>query len=117
MNIFSIYIILKNIKINIRLFYNKYVTEGVLKLGGQTSKSLDKGSVELLGPTGLEKLLVHLSSKLDDLSTGVVTTYALYILIGLLIYLGFLFLNLEFDFPYLLITSLALIATHPTKNA
>ena len=35
----------------------------------------------------------------------------------LLIYLGFLFLNLEFDFPYLLITSLALIATHPTKNA
>ena len=75
------------------LFYNKYVTEGVLKLGGQTSKSLDKGSVELLGPTGLEKLLVHLSSKLDDLSTGVVTTYALYILIGLLIYLIYIFIN------------------------
>ena len=29
----------------------------VLKLGGQTTKILDKGSVELLGPYGLESCI------------------------------------------------------------
>src|ERR1700743_525965 len=36
----------------IELFYNKYITGIILKLGGQTTKVLDKGSVELLGPSG-----------------------------------------------------------------
>jgi NADH-ubiquinone oxidoreductase chain 5 len=31
------------------------VTGLILKLGGQTTKVIDKGSVELLGPYGLEK--------------------------------------------------------------
>jgi NADH-ubiquinone oxidoreductase chain 5 len=39
----------------IELFYNKYITGLILKLGGQTTKVIDKGSVELLGPYGLEK--------------------------------------------------------------
>ena len=77
---------------------------------------LDKGSVELIGPAGLEKLLVHLSSKLNELSTGVVTTYALYTLLGMLFYIAFLFFNLEFDLLYLLIITLALIATHPNEK-
>ncbi|RKF76738.1 NADH-ubiquinone oxidoreductase chain 5, partial [Golovinomyces cichoracearum] len=111
-NIFSFF----NQRFYIELFYNKYITEGVLKLGGQTSKSLDKGSVELIGPAGLEKLLVHLSSKLNELSTGVVTTYALYTLLGMLFYIAFLFFNLEFDLLYLLIITLALIATHPNEQ-
>ena len=111
-NIFSFF----NQRFYVELFYNKYVTEGVLKLGGQTSKSLDKGSVELIGPAGLEKLLVHLSSKLNELSTGVVTTYALYTLLGMLFYIAFLFFNLEFDLLYLLIITLALIATHPNEK-
>ncbi|KAH9806709.1 NADH dehydrogenase subunit 5 [Melampsora americana] len=50
-NIFSFF----NQRFYIELFYNKYIVEGVLKLGGQTTQSLDKGSVELLGPYGLEK--------------------------------------------------------------
>ena len=111
-NIFSFF----NQRFYVELFYNKYITEGVLKLGGQTSKSLDKGSVELIGPAGLEKLLVHLSSKLNELSTGVVTTYALYTLLGMLFYIAFLFFNLEFDLLYLLIITLALIATHPNEK-
>ena len=111
-NIFSFF----NQRFYVELFYNKYITDGVLKLGGQTSKSLDKGSVELIGPAGLEKLLVHLSSKLNELSTGVVTTYALYTLLGMLFYIAFLFFNLEFDLLYLLIITLALIATHPNEK-
>jgi NADH-ubiquinone oxidoreductase chain 5 len=75
----------------IELFYNKYITEVVLKLGGQTTKNLDKGSVELIGPYGLEKGLLALSNNISNLSTGVITTYALYILIGLLFYISLLY--------------------------
>jgi NADH-ubiquinone oxidoreductase chain 5 len=81
-NIFSFF----NQRFYLELFYNKYIVEGVLKLGGHTTKSLDKGSVELLGPYGLEKGLTSLSTNLGKLSTGVITTYALYILIGLVFY-------------------------------
>jgi NADH-ubiquinone oxidoreductase chain 5 len=71
----------------IELFYNKYITEFVLNIGGKTTKIIDKGSVELLGPYGLEKTLVKLSKNIANLDTGVVTTYALYILVGLIFYL------------------------------
>src|SRR3954463_630893 len=42
----------------VELFYNKYITNLVLDLGGQITKILDKGSIELLGPFGLEKVLI-----------------------------------------------------------
>ena len=88
-NIFSFF----NQRFYIELFYNKYIVEGVLKLGGQTTKSLDKGSVELLGPYGLEKGLVSLSNNLGKLSTGTITSYALYILIGLIFYITLLYFS------------------------
>jgi len=59
-NIFSFF----NKRFLIELFYNKYVTDLVLKLGGQTTKVIDKGSVELLGPYGLEKGLINLSKSI-----------------------------------------------------
>lgn len=71
----------------IELFYNRYITDQVLKLGGQTTKILDKGSVELLGPFGLEKGLLYLSQRISSLDTGVITSYALYILVGLMFYI------------------------------
>nr|YP_010951066.1 NADH dehydrogenase subunit 5 [Nannizziopsis barbatae]WML69463.1 NADH dehydrogenase subunit 5 [Nannizziopsis barbatae] len=77
----------------IEFFYNKYITDIVLKLGGQTTKILDKGSVELLGPYGLEKSLLRLSNNISSLSTGVITSYALYILIGLIFYVCLLYFS------------------------
>ena len=71
----------------IELFYNRYITDMVLKLGGQTTKVIDKGSVELIGPYGLEKGLVSLSRNIANLDTGVITSYALYILVGLTFYI------------------------------
>jgi NADH-ubiquinone oxidoreductase chain 5 len=88
-NIFSFF----NQRFYIELFYNKYIVEGILKLGGQTTKSLDKGSVEFIGPYGLEKGLISLSNSIGKLSTGVVTTYALYILIGLIFYITQLYFS------------------------
>jgi len=82
-NIFSFF----NQRFLIELFYNKYITGIILKLGGQTTKVIDKGSVELLGPYGLEKGLLFLSKNIASLDTGVITFYALYILIGLIFYI------------------------------
>ena len=72
----------------IELFYNRYITNLVLKLGGQTTKVIDKGSIELIGPFGLEKGLITLSKNISNLDTGVITSYALYILVGLTFYIS-----------------------------
>jgi NADH-ubiquinone oxidoreductase chain 5 len=68
----------------VELFHNKYISGIILMLGGQTTKVMDKGSVEIFGPFGLEKKLTEISKSIDSLSSGVVTSYALYILIGLI---------------------------------
>jgi NADH-ubiquinone oxidoreductase chain 5 len=80
----------------------------ILKLGGQTTKIIDKGSVELLGPYGLEKSLVNLSNNINSLSTGIVTSYALYILAGLIFYILLLYFNL-FNSSLLIIILFGLI--------
>jgi len=82
-NVYSFF----NQRFLIELFYNKYVTDLVLKLGGQTTKVVDKGSIELIGPYGLEKGLTTLSKNISRLDTGVITSYALYILVGLTFYI------------------------------
>jgi NADH-ubiquinone oxidoreductase chain 5 len=88
-NVFSFF----NQRFYIELIYNKYVIEFILGLGGQTTKNIDKGSVEFLGPYGLEKGLLSLSNSISNLSTGVVTTYALYILMGLIFYITSLYFS------------------------
>ena len=82
-NIFSFF----NQRFLIELFYNRYITGVVLKLGGQTTKVLDKGSVEYIGPYGLEKGLLNISNNIGSLNTGSVTTYALYITTSIVIYM------------------------------
>ena len=89
-NIFSFF----NQRFLIELFYNRFITGLLLKLGGQTTKVLDKGSIEYLGPYGLEKLLLNLSGNISKLNSGVITSYALYVLVGLIFYI---LSNLYFD--------------------
>ena len=71
----------------IEFFYNKYITDKVLMIGGETTKIIDKGSIEYLGPFGLEVGLLSLSKNISKLDSGVITSYALYILSGLFIYI------------------------------
>jgi NADH-ubiquinone oxidoreductase chain 5 len=101
-NIFGFF----NQRFLIELFYNKYITGLILNLGGQTTKVLDKGSVELLGPYGLEVGLIKLSNNIASLSTGVVTNYALYILIGTISYLLIIYLGLNFDLVLLILLAI-----------
>jgi NADH-ubiquinone oxidoreductase chain 5 len=82
-NIFS----LLNQRFFIELFYNNYISNRLLELGSQTTKILDKGSVEYVGPYGLEKSLLNIGNSISKINTGVITSYALYILCGLIAYL------------------------------
>jgi NADH-ubiquinone oxidoreductase chain 5 len=86
-----------NQRFAVEMFYNKYISSTVLKLGGQTVKIMDKGSVEIFGPYGLEKKMKEISKLIDSLSTGVVTFYALYILIGLIFFTSVLYFSSDFD--------------------
>ena len=91
-NIFGFF----NQRFLVEMFYNKYITNLILNLGGQTTRVLDKGSIELIGPFGLEIGLLKLSKNISSLSTGVVTSYALYILAAFILYVTisyFLFTN------------------------
>ena len=86
----------------IEFFYNKYIVNTVLNIGGQTTKVIDKGSVELLGPFGLEKLLISFSKSLTKLNTDIITSYALYILIGLISFIFIVYLS-ETSFSLILL--------------
>ncbi len=72
----------------VEFFYNKYIVNSVLEIGGQTTKVLDKGSIESVGPYGFGVLLTKSSKLISSLSNGIVTNYALYILIGVCFYLS-----------------------------
>jgi NADH-ubiquinone oxidoreductase chain 5 len=111
-NIFSFF----NQRFLVELFYNKYVSGIILELGGQTTKVMDKGSVEIFGPYGLEKKLTEVSNSIHSLSTGIVTAYALYILIGLIFFVSTLYyLNVN-DYELLLITLYACVNMQRLKN-
>jgi NADH-ubiquinone oxidoreductase chain 5 len=107
-NIFSFF----NQRFLIELFYNRFITGLILKLGGQTTKVLDKGSIEYLGPYGLEKLLLNISGNISKLNTGVITSYALYILVGLIFYILFYSYFDNIIIILSLITSLSLISNN-----
>ena len=92
-----------NLRFLIELLYNKYITENILKLGGQTTKIIDKGTVEYVGPYGLQTVLVNLSKNLSTIDTGVVTSYALYILVAGLSYLCISYLPLITSYAFIII--------------
>jgi NADH-ubiquinone oxidoreductase chain 5 len=62
--------------------YNHYILLGVLKIGLITSKILDLGVIELLGPYGLSQSLYGSSTRLARLDTGSISEYGLYIFVA-----------------------------------
>ena len=88
-NIFGFF----NQRFALELYYNNYISGIVLAMGGQTSKDMDKGVVEKFGPYGLEIKLANISQSINNLSTGIVTNYALYILSGLIFFLQFAYFS------------------------
>ena len=111
-NIFSFF----NQRFLVELFYNKYISGMILNLGGQTTKVMDKGSVEIFGPYGLERKLTDISKSINSLSTGIVTAYALYILIGLIFFISTLYYFNAEDYELLLIIIFASVNIHSIQR-
>jgi NADH-ubiquinone oxidoreductase chain 5 len=108
-NIFSFF----NQRFLVEMYYNRYISGTVLNLGGQTTKVLDKGAVELFGPFGLEQKFTDISKKIDSLSTGVVTNYALYILIALISYIS---ISIFSEYMIFIIIHALLVLTQEKSN-
>jgi NADH-ubiquinone oxidoreductase chain 5 len=79
------------------IIYNKYIINNGFKLGYNISKQIDRGAIELMGPFGLSTTIYNISKNISKLDTGIITTYALYITIGLLFFITFVFSYIIFD--------------------
>lgn len=64
------------------VIYNHYVINNALGLGLVTSKALDRGLVEKMGPFGLTDTFYTTSRQVATLDSGIITSYALYIILG-----------------------------------
>jgi NADH-ubiquinone oxidoreductase chain 5 len=79
------------------VIYNNYIIAAGLKTGYTISKVLDRGVIELLGPYGLASALNSTAKDISKLDTGVITTYSLYITLGLLSLVFLVFAPLLID--------------------
>lgn len=73
------------------IVYNNYIITKGLALGYTVSKVLDRGIIEMVGPYGLSQEVSTVSQDIASLDTGIITTYALYIIIALLSFVFVLF--------------------------
>lgn len=72
-----------NGKYYVDVIYNHYFINASLLLGYTFSKVLDRGAIELIGPHGLSLSLAAGSKDIAKLDTGSLTSYALYLMLGL----------------------------------
>lgn len=85
----------------IEFLYNNFIVNTVLYIGGQTSKVLDKGSIERVGPYGMWVMLTIISKTVSNLSNGAVTYYAFYFLLGVCFYLSiFTFFSIQYSYLF-----------------
>jgi len=79
------------------IIYNEYFIGKGFKIGNQVSKILDKGIVELVGPWGFSNILNNTGGKISKMDTGIITSYALYIVLALITLLLLLFAPILID--------------------
>jgi NADH-ubiquinone oxidoreductase chain 5 len=79
------------------VIYNHFIVSAGLQTGYIISKQIDRGAIELLGPYGLANIFINTGINIAKLDTGIITTYALYITIGLLTLLFLIFAPVLID--------------------
>ena len=77
--------------------YNKYIINGGLQLGFVISKVIDRGVIELFGPYGFSTVFTNSGRSISQYDTGVITSYALYIILGLISVIFLLFAPIMFS--------------------
>jgi NADH-ubiquinone oxidoreductase chain 5 len=71
--------------------YNSYIIGGGLHVGHVISKVIDRGVIEMVGPYGFTSVLTNAGRSVGSYDTGVITSYALYIILGLISFIFLLF--------------------------
>ena len=71
--------------------YNSFIIGGGLRLGHVISKVIDRGVIEMVGPYGFSTVLTNTGRSVASYDTGVITSYALYIILGLISFIFLLF--------------------------
>ena len=66
------------------VIYNYYLVRKSLNLGYEIFNILERGIIENFGPNGLTITIYKIGKNIGRLDTGVVTSYALYIVLGLI---------------------------------
>ena len=73
------------------ILYNYFFTTKGLMIGYSLSYFIDKGIIEWIGPYGLSSSLTNTGMNIAKLDTGIITTYSLYITLGLLLLVFLIF--------------------------
>ena len=79
------------------IIYNHFFISKGFYISYSISKEIDRGVIELLGPYGISNSFYNTGKNLAKLDTGVITTYSLYISIGLLSLLFIIFAPILID--------------------
>lgn len=91
--------------------YNDFISQNALRFGYHISfKTLDKGSFEILGPSGIASTFLNITKYLSKLQSGMIYHYAVVMLLGLTLLITIIslwefleiFLDNRFYFVYLL---------------
>ena len=91
--------------------YNDFISQNALSFGYHISfKTLDKGSFEILGPSGIASTFLNITKYLSKLQSGMIYHYAVVMLLGLTLLITIIslwefleiFLDNRFYFIYLL---------------
>nr|YP_009693728.1 NADH dehydrogenase subunit 5 [Inonotus obliquus]BBN21254.1 NADH dehydrogenase subunit 5 [Inonotus obliquus] len=79
------------------ILYNQFIISKGLHIGYIISKVLDRGVIETVGPHGVSTILKNTGENIAKLDTGIITTYALYITLGLLFLIFLIFSPILLD--------------------
>jgi NADH-ubiquinone oxidoreductase chain 5 len=79
------------------VLYNNFIINKGLNMGYSISKVLDRGVIETVGPYGLSNVLTNTGINIGKLDTGIITSYSLYITLGILTLLVLVFSPILFD--------------------
>ena len=92
-----------------------FVIKPFLIIGHTISKILDRGVIEIVGPYGISRVLNDTAYNITQYDTGIVTTYALYIVLGIISLILYVFspvvlinLNTEIDYSLILVIIITL---------
>lgn len=89
-NIYSFF----NQRYYLDLLINNIIVKYLLIIAYHTSSSLDKGSLEYLGPSGLKLFFSYLTQILSLLDTGKILNYSIYIITSLLFTIILFYFNI-----------------------